>query len=323
MTGHFIKSSLSGKKKFPLVLMLEPTHRCNLACIGCDRIRTAAKGDLTVAECLNAAKECGAPVVAVTGGEPFIYPGLKDLLEGLFKMGKFVYLCTNGLAAGEGMDQLRPDPKLTLNFHIDGMQATHDQVTNRPGTFQAALAAVKKAKQKGFRVSTNTTVYKNSDLAELESLFGLLTEIKVDGMLISPAFAYQSVENDIFFKKEEIRDKFRRFDPLFKKFPFMNTPIYTDFLQGKREMHCTPWGNPTYSPLGWKSPCYLITDGYYKGFSELIKKTDWKRFEEGLDPRCANCMVHGGYETTVMRIAFRSPREMLRLALWNVQNARK
>ena len=318
LTGYFLRNTFSGRKRFPLVLMLEPTHRCNLACIGCDRIRTAAGGDLSVSRCVKAAEECGAPVVAVTGGEPALYGELVPLVNELLARGKYIYLCTNGLLTADFIESFHADPRLTLNFHLDGMEKTHDEITNRPGTFRTALQSIILAKKKGYRVSTNTTVYRNSDLGELEKLFELLSALKVDGILISPAFAYQSVENDIFFTRREIAEKFRQISAFPKKFPFINTPVYMDFLKGDREMACTPWGNPTYNPLGWKSPCYLITDGYFDTYKEMMESTSWEKYENRKDPRCENCMVHGGYETTVMRIAFSNPRELVRLALWNM-----
>ncbi len=322
LTAHFIKNTLSGKKRFPLVLMLEPTHRCNLACMGCDRIRTAADGDLTVERCLDAARECGAPVVAVTGGEPMLYRELPRLISGLLREGKYIYLCTNGILAREFIEGFDPDPRLTLNFHLDGMPGTHDRITGQPGSFEKSVESIRLARQRGFRISTNTTVYKASETGELEDLFALLDDMGVDGMLISPAFAYQSVLSqegeNIFFDRREINEKFNRMSGFLKKYPLINTPTYMDFLRGKRQLRCTPWGNPTFNPLGWKSPCYLITDGYYDTYARMMADTDWRVYEKGGDPRCSNCMVHGGYETTVMRLAFSSPREMLRLAFWNM-----
>jgi hopanoid biosynthesis associated radical SAM protein HpnH len=316
----FIKNSLKGGKRFPLVLMLEPTHRCNLACAGCDRIRlnTESRGhDLSLDECIDAAVRSGAPVVTVTGGEPFLYEQLGALVGQLLRMRRYVYLCTNGLLAGSLLEELSPHPGLSLNFHLDGMENTHDRLAGRSGTFRTAIEAIKKAKQKGFRVCTNTSVYKHADVEELEQLFALLARIDVDGILISPAFSYQSVTEEIFLSKEEAAEKFRRMGHLFTRYPFMSTPIYIDFLQGKRRMHCTPWGNPTRNPLGWKSPCYLITDAYCESFGELMEKTDWDRYESGADPRCRDCMVHSGYEATAMRNAFSNPRDLLKLALWN------
>ncbi|MDA8155765.1 MAG: adenosyl-hopene transferase HpnH [Actinomycetota bacterium] len=318
MTGHFLKNRLKGKKRFPLVLMLEPTHRCNLACAGCDRIRTAADRELHVSDCLRAVEECGAPVVAVTGGEPLLYGQIKLLLEELLSRGKYVYLCTNGLLAGDFIDDMLPHPNLTLNFHLDGMAKTHEVITGRPGSFNTSMSAISKAKKRDFKVSTNTTVYKNTGAAELEELFCLLTSAGVDGMLVSPGFAYQSVSEDIFSTRTDIINKFRQLQSVFSKFRFMNTPIYADFLQGKMEIPCTPWGNPTFGPLGWKSPCYLVTDGYHETYEGLMSGTDWEKYEKGADPRCKNCMVHGGYETTVMRLAFSSPKVMMRMIKWNL-----
>ena len=319
LTSYFAKNAVNGVRRFPLVLMLEPTHRCNLACAGCDRIRLydhEHTEDLTIGQCIDAALESRAPVVTVTGGEPLVYKELKLLVRELLRLKRHVYLCSNGILTGDFIEDFTPHPRLTLNFHLDGMEETHDRITGKPGTFKKAVASIKSAKQKGFRVSTNTSVYKNSDPGELERLFETLKVLGVDGILMSPAFNYERVENDIFLSKEEVREKFRRMD-FFKKFPFISSPLYIDFLKGKRNLHCTPWGNPTRNPLGWKSPCYLITDGYYRSFRELMENTPWDRYEAGTDPRCRDCMVHSGYEATVQRIAFSHPGDLVRLALWN------
>ena len=316
----FIKNSLRGGKRFPLVLMLEPTHRCNLACAGCDRIRLNAEThmrDLSLDECIDAAGQSGAPVVTVTGGEPLLYGQVGLLVEKLLRMQRYVYLCTNGLLARSLAEDFLPHPRLSLNFHLDGMEQTHDRIAGRSGTFQTAIEAIRKAKEKGFRVCTNTSVYKYADAEELEQLFALLASINIDGILISPAFTYQSVAEDIFLTREEAAEKFMRMKHLFDRYPFMSTPMYIDFLQGTRRMRCTPWGNPTRNPLGWKSPCYLITDAYCESFKELMERTDWQKYESGEDPRCRNCMVHSGFEATAMRNAFSNPRDLLRLALWN------
>lgn len=324
MTAYFFKNSIKRLKRFPLVLMLEPTHRCNLECAGCDRIRlydTEHTRDLSLEQCISAARESGAPVVTITGGEPFMYKEIQPLVRELLRLKRHIYLCSNGILAKQFIEEFEPHPRLTLNFHLDGMEATHDRITVKPGTFKKAIEAIKNAKAKGFRVSTNTSVFKNSDNGELEELFGLLKSLKVDGMLISPAFNYERVEDDeIFLSREEATRKFSEMD-FFNKFPFMSTPLYLDFLKGLRNMRCTPWGNPTRNPLGWKSPCYLITDTYYKSFREMMEKTPWERFEAGEDPRCRNCMVHSGYEATVMRTAFSRPADLLRLALWNLKKA--
>jgi hopanoid biosynthesis associated radical SAM protein HpnH len=322
LASFFMKNALRGTKRFPLVLMLEPTLRCNLACAGCDRIRLYNKQkteDLSLRHCINATIESRAPVVTITGGEPLLYQDLQKLIKEILRLKRYIYLCTNGILAESFIKEFSPHRRLTLNFHLDGMEETHDGITNKPGTFKNAIKAIKKAKEKGFRVSTNTSLYKNSDLKELETLFGLLKNIGVNGILIAPAFSYERVENDIFLSKDEIKEKFRQMGEFFDKFPFMSSPLYVDFLKGKRQMRCTPWGNPTRNPLGWKSPCYLITDTYYESFEELMDKTDWDRYESGIDERCKNCMVHSGYEATVMRTAFSSGKDLLRLALWNLR----
>ena len=320
LSSSFIKHSISGNKRFPLVLMLEPTHRCNLTCAGCDRIRlydSTRGADLSLSECVDAALQSDAPVVTVTGGEPMLYGELQPLVTELLRMKRHVYLCSNGTLTPSFIEEFAPHSRLTLNFHVDGGEETHDRST-REGTYRKVIASIKLAKKKGFRVSTNTSVYRNSSRAELEQLFMYLKQLGVDGMLISPAFHYERVEGDLFLSREQAIQKFRQMD-FFGKFPFMSSPLYLDFLKGKRQLRCTPWGNPTRNPLGWKSPCYLITDGYYPSFRELMERTPWERYESGADPRCRDCMVHSGYEATVQRIAFSRPRDLLRLAVWNMR----
>ncbi len=311
---------MSGRKRFPLVLMLEPTHRCNLTGTGCDRIRlyqSAPTRDLTLAECMDAVLQSGAPVVTVTGGEPMLYPDLIPLVEKVIGLRRHVYLCSNGILTGSFIDAFRPDPHLTLNFHVDGLEASHDSAT-RTGTFRQVVDSIGRAKKRGFRVSTNTSVYRNSDPRELERLFAFLKKLGVDGMLISPAFHYERVQGDLFLSREETVRKFRELH-FFNRYPFISSPLYLDFLKGKRDLACTPWGNPTRNPLGWKSPCYLITDCYYRTFEELMRKTPWERYETRQDHRCRDCMVHSGYEATVQRIAFSRPKDLLRLAVWNMK----
>lgn len=318
----FIKNFIGGIKRFPLVLMLEPTHRCNLACAGCDRIRLHSEEkseDLTLEECIESVKESKAPVVTITGGEPLLYSHLTSLVNELLEMKKHIYLCTNGLLTESFIDEFSPQSRLTLNFHLDGLEQTHDGITNRPGTFKKALDNIQRAKKKGFRVSTNTSVYKNSGKKELEKLFETITALGVDGTLISPAFGYESVGDDIFLNREEAVARFRDMSDFFLKFPFLNSPVYVDFLKGEKDIRCTPWGNPTRNPLGWKSPCYLITDAYYGSFDEMMKRTEWEKYGKGTDPRCRNCMVHSGYEATSMRCAFSSPRDLIRLLIWNLK----
>jgi len=320
LTARFLRNALAGRKRFPLVLMLEPTHRCNLACLGCDRIRLYEQGrspDLTLDECLAAASESGAPVVTVTGGEPLLYGELDRLLAGLYRMKRHVYLCTNGLLTASFVEATRPNPRLTLSFHVDGMEAAHDRITGRAGSFATSIDAIGRARKRGFRVWTNTSVYRWSETGDLVDLFSLLKRLGVDGILVSPAFGYESVSDDIFITREEAAGKFRAMRSAFRGLPMTGTPLYLDFLEGKKQMACTPWGSPTRNPLGWKSPCYLVTDAYYPSFSELMQKTEWDSYGPGKDGRCANCMVHSGFEPTAMREVFTHPGSMLRLMLWN------
>lgn len=306
--------------KFPLVLMLEPTLRCNLSCAGCDRIRLFRERrpeDMTVDACVEAASESGAPVVTVTGGEPLLYDGLPDLLARLLEMKRHVFLCTNGLLAPSFLKRFKPHPSLTMSVHVDGTEVTHDTLAGMAGTFSKAMETIGEARRRGFRVWTNTSVYRRTSVEELEQLFSSLSAMGVDGMLIAPAFSYGSVGEDIFLAREDIREKFRDLAHLFGRYPFSSTPLYLDFLTGKLELSCTPWGNPTRNPFGWKSPCYLITDTYHDSYPLLMKETPWERYGPGKDPRCANCMVHSGFEPTVMRTIFSNPANLLRLALWN------
>lgn len=323
LTGHFVKNAVNKNKRIPLVLMLEPTHRCNLACAGCDRIRvynSAEKEipDLTFDECIGAVMASDAPVITITGGEPMLYQHLIPLVRELLRMKKHIYLCTNGILTDTFINGFSPDERLTLNFHLDGLESTHDKIAGREGTFNKVIQNIKEAKKKKFRVTTNTSVYKNSDIKELEELFAKLTGLSIEGLLISPAFNYETVEDDIFLNRSEVNKKFIELDDVLKKFPLLSTPTYIDFLQGKINMNCTPWGNPTRNPLGWKSPCYLITNSYYKTFSELMENTDWDVYENARDPRCANCMVHSGYEASVMRVVFSKPKALIKLIKWNL-----
>jgi hopanoid biosynthesis associated radical SAM protein HpnH len=321
LAGYFFKSVLKGRKRFPFVLMLEPTHRCNLSCAGCDRIRLDSKerlADLSLGQCLEAVIESNAPVVTVTGGEPLLYQNLEELISELIRLKRYIYLCTNGLLAGSFIDRFVPHRRLTLNFHVDGMEKTHDRVTGRQGSFTGAIEGLKAAKRKGFRVWTNTSIYRWTDTEELIELFSLLKDLGVDGILVSPAFGYQSVSDDIFLTKEEVAGRFEAMRSRFRGLPLAGTPLYLDFLEGKGQMGCMPWGSPTRNPFGWKSPCYLITDTYYGSFSDLMEKTHWDGYGPGKDGRCRDCMVHSGFEPAAMRESLSDPRKMLRMLWWNM-----
>lgn len=322
MTLYLARNAIKGVKRFPLVLMLEPTHKCNLRCAGCGRIREyrdSLGNELSLEECLEAVRECPAPVVTVTGGEPLLYSQVGPLVRRLLERKRHVYLCTNGVLLGESLGMFRPSARFTFNVHLDGPREVHDPIIGTPGTFERALEGIRKAKREGFRVTTNTTIYRETEPEKLDFLFHLLTQEGVDGFLVAPAYSYQAVEKEIFLTQEEIITKFRELEPIYRKYRIISTPLYLEFLMGKRQLSCTPWGNPTRNPAGWKSPCYLITDGHYRTFKELMEKTPWEKFVAKQDPRCANCMMHCGFEPTVVRELGKSPRDLLRIILWNLR----
>jgi hopanoid biosynthesis associated radical SAM protein HpnH len=289
------------RKRFPLVLMLEPLHACNLTCTGCGRIReyeSTITERLPLEECLAASDECGAPVVSICGGEPMMYPQLGELVSGLLDRNRHIYLCTNGMFMVKRLGEFQPDRRFFFNVHLDGLEKTHDIAVEREGVFREAIEGIKAAKAAGFMVCTNTTIYRETDMKEIEALFEYLQGLGVDGHMISPAYPYSAVDSrEIFLTRAEVREKFRDIDRVFRKYKLNNSPIYVEFLQGARELPCTAWGNPTYNVKGWKGPCYLITDGHYKTFEELMNQTPWENYGPGgPDPRCQDCMVHCGFE---------------------------
>jgi hopanoid biosynthesis associated radical SAM protein HpnH len=287
-------------KRFPLVLMLEPLHACNLTCTGCGRIReyeSSITEKLPLDQCLLAIDECGAPVVSICGGEPMLYPDLPALIRLTIERGKHIYLCTNGMFIRKKLADYRPHPTFFFNVHLDGMEATHDLCVEKEGVFREAIEGIKAAKAAGFKVCTNTTIYRQTEMAEIDELFAFLKTLGVDGHMLSPAYGYSAVnDREIFMTRDDIHAKFARIDELASKYPLNSTPVYLDFLKGGRDLPCTAWGNPTYNVKGWKGPCYLITDGHYQTFEELMTRTPWQDYGHGNDPRCEHCMVHCGYE---------------------------
>jgi hopanoid biosynthesis associated radical SAM protein HpnH len=316
---YLLKMRRAGKERFPLVLMLEPTHQCNLACAGCGRIqeyRETLGQSLTLEECLASVDECGAPVVTVTGGEPLLYPPVFDLVQGLVQRRKHIYLCTNAILLEKSLPKLVRSPRLTLSVHVDGLAPTHDLILGRAGMFDTAIAAIKAAKRRGFRVCTNTTIYKETDVEEIKELFSLLTQIGLDGILVSPAYSFAGVDDAMFLSREEIKEKFIRLAESRTRFRYFSTPLYLSFLRGEREYQCTPWANPTRNPQGWRSPCYQILDEHYPTFAELMEKTEWDRYGTARDPRCAQCMMHSGFEPSVVQNL--TLRDMWTMLRWNL-----
>ncbi len=301
LTKYIVKKKLAGEKKFPLVMMLEPLHACNLTCTGCGRIReyeSTIREVVPVEQCLAAADECGAPMVSICGGEPLIYKEIGRLTSELLQRKKHVILCTNGVYIRKRIGDFTPTERFTFNVHLDGMKKSHDLAVERDGVFDDAIDGIKCAKEHGFRVTSNTTVYLESDMKEIEALFEHLGTLGVDGHTISPGYSYSAVQTkEIFLDRQMIREKFQDIKRIAKKYPVINSPVYTEFLAGDRELTCTAWGTPTYNTKGWKAPCYLMTDGHYSTFKEYINETHWEKYGYGRDPRCENCLVHSGYDT--------------------------
>ena len=304
---YLVTQRLLGRKRFPLVLMLEPLFRCNLACSGCGKIQhptNVLKQNLTPEQCFAAVEECGAPVISIPGGEPLLHPQITEIVQGLVKRKKFVYLCTNGLLLEKSLDKFQPSPYLTFSVHLDGMRERHDHCVDRKGVFDIAVQAMRAAKARGFRVSTNTTIFKGTDPKEIQEFFDFLATLNLDGMMVSPGYGYEwAPDQDNFLQREQTRALFREILAPFKagqkRWDFNNSPLFLDFLTGEKDYECTPWGMPSYSVLGWQKPCYLMNEGHYSSFKELLEKTDWSKYgRKSGNPKCADCMVHCGYEPT-------------------------
>ncbi|MDZ4782504.1 MAG: adenosyl-hopene transferase HpnH [Planctomycetia bacterium] len=328
MATYLLKKKLSGEPRFPLVLMLEPLHACNLTCTGCGRIREYAntiKDKLTVEECLAAVDECGAPVVSICGGEPMIYPGLEELVAKILERKKHIYLCTNGMFIKKKLAGFKPTSRFFFNVHLDGMEKSHDLAVEREGVFQEAIEGIKAAKQAGFLVCTNTTIYKETDMNEIAVLYAYLTELGVDGFMLSPAYGYDAVQKtnpegaqQIFMTRDDVHAKFRAGKDLLKQFKLNTSPIYLEFLRGERDLKCAAWANPTRNVRGWKGPCYLITNRHYKTYRDLIEQTDWNALGRGKDPRCEHCLVHCGFEPAAVLGVNRRLGDSLKMAVWQL-----
>ncbi|KAM3100526.1 adenosyl-hopene transferase HpnH [Phormidesmis sp. 146-35] len=304
---YLVMQRLKGKKHFPLTLMLEPLFRCNLACSGCGKIQHPTdilKQNLTPEQCFAAVEECGAPVVAIPGGEPLLHPQIDQIVRGLVDRKKFVYLCTNGILLEKSLDKFQPSPYLTFSVHLDGMREWHDKCVDRKGIFDTAVKAIKAAKARGFRVTTNTTIFDGAKVQEMQEFFDYLTTLGIDGMMISPGYSYEwAPDQEHFLTRDQTRALFREILAPYtagkKNWNFNANPLFLDFLTGEKDYECTPWGMPSYSVLGWQKPCYLLNEGHYSSYRELIDKTDWSHYGRASgNPKCADCMVHCGYEPT-------------------------
>ena len=318
---HQLSNAIRGNRRYPYVLMLEPLYTCNLACVGCalERHTGKLKDRLPVERCLQAVDECGAPAVSICGGEPTIYPELPELVEGIIARNRHIYLCTNALLLDRRVfDVIEPNKRLSINIHLDGMRETHDFVTDREGVFDKAIEMIRESQARGYHTLTNTTVYKQTTVEEVEQLCELCADLGVDGMMIAPGYHYESVERDVFLTRREIEEKFQRIRQFANQFRITSTPLFLEFAAGRRELPCSPWSTVTFTPRGWKGPCYLIGQRYTFDWDEFWNGTDWDYWESRRDDRCQNCKMHSGFEASAVREATRRPVEAARLALWQI-----
>ncbi|MDP9268069.1 MAG: adenosyl-hopene transferase HpnH [Acidobacteriota bacterium] len=314
VASYVLRQKLAGRKRYPLVLMLEPLFRCNLACAGCGKIQYPAhilKKDLTPEQCFQAVDECGAPIVSIPGGEPLMHPQIAEIVEGLVARKKYIYLCTNALLLKEKLDQFKPSKYLTFSVHVDGEREHHDFSVCREGGFDIAVDAVKEALRRGFRVTTNTTLFDGADPNSVRGFFDEMMEVGVESMMLSPGYSYDKApDQKHFLGRARTRRLFRAILSNRKKtWRFNQSPLFLEFLMGKRNYACSAWGMPTFNIFGWQKPCYLLQDGYADSFAELMNDTKWDEYgTESGNPKCANCMVHCGYETSAVNDTFGSLR---------------
>jgi hopanoid biosynthesis associated radical SAM protein HpnH len=312
VASYVMKQKAAGRKRYPLVLMLEPLFRCNLACAGCGKIQYPSrilKQHLSPDQCFRAAEECGAPMVSIPGGEPLLHPQIAEIVEGLIRRGKYVYLCTNALILKEKLGSFTPSKYFTVNVHLDGRRNFHDRSVGREGVYDIAVEAIAEALLRGFRVTTNTTLYNDADPINVRAFFDEMMDLGVEGMTLSPGYCYERApDQQQFLGRNETVKLFSRVltDPG-KKWKFNQSPLFLEFLTGVRDYTCTPWGMPTYNLFGWQKPCYLLQDGYFDTFSELLEQCEWDKYGmESGNPRCADCMVHSGYEASAVNDTFGS-----------------
>jgi hopanoid biosynthesis associated radical SAM protein HpnH len=318
---HQVKNAIRGNKRYPFVLMLEPLYTCNLACIGCaiERHTGKLKDRLPLEKCLEAVDLTQAPVVSICGGEPTIYPELPQLVDEIIKRKRQIILCTNGLLLDENLyGTIPPNKRLTINVHLDGMKETHDYVCAREGVFDKAIAMIEKGVSLGHHMMANTTIFKETSMDEVEELCALLTNLGCEGMLVSPGYQYESVDSDIFLSRSEMQKKFLRVLDISKKYKLTSTPMFLEFAAGLRDYKCSPWSTVTFTPNGWKGPCYLIGKTWSPTYDEFWNGTDWEYWESRQDPLCLNCAMHSGFEASVVRELPKHPGDMVRMIAWNL-----
>ena len=319
--AYVVKQHLAGRKRYPLVLMLEPLFRCNLACSGCGKIDYPAEilnQRLSVADAVGAVDECGAPVVAIAGGEPLLHREMPQIVEQILARKKFVYLCTNALLLEKKMDDYKPNPFFSWDVHLDGDREMHDRAVSQDGVYDRAIAAIRKAKERGFRLSINCTLFDGAQADRVAKFFDAVMAMGVDGIMTSPGYAYERAPDQAhFLSRQNTKQLFR--DILTRGrghgWKFTQSPLFMNFLAGNESYRCTPWGKPTRNVFGWQRPCYLLGEGYAKTFAELMDSTEWDKYGTGNYEKCADCMVHSGYEATAVVDAVKSPLKTLTVAL--------
>jgi hopanoid biosynthesis associated radical SAM protein HpnH len=325
--AYVVKQHLIGRKRYPLVLMLEPLFRCNLACAGCGKIDYPAEilnQRLSVAECLEAVDECGAPVVVIAGGEPLLHKEIDEVVRGIIARKKFVIVCTNALLLEKKMDLFKPNKFFSWSVHLDGNKQDHDKSVCQDGVYERAVAAIAKTKAAGFRTIINATLFDNADPERMARFFDDVMDLGVDGISVSPGYAYERApDQQHFLNRRKTKDLFRgifsRKKAGKKKWEFNQSGLFLDFLAGNQTYHCTPWGNPTRTYFGWQRPCYLLGEGYAKSFKELMETTDWDKYGTGNYEKCADCMVHSGYEATAVTEAVTKPWKLLKLGVQGIR----
>ena len=319
---YILGQKLKRVERYPLVLMLEPLFRCNLACAGCGKIdypEEILDKRLSYEQCMEAIDECGAPIVSIAGGEPLIHKEMSQIVQGYIERKKFVYLCTNALLLDKRMDEYSPSPYLTFSIHLDGNQHRHDTSVCRDGVYEKCIAVIEKALKRGFRVTVNCTLFQGESASEVGEWLDTMMKLGVEGVTISPGYNYERApRQDVFLKRNNSRQLFRDIFKIGKgkKWRFNQSSLYLDFLAGNQTYHCTPWGNPTRNVFGWQKPCYLLVgEGYASSFKELIEETEWNKYGTGVNPKCADCMVHSGYEATAVNDTLKSPLKALKVFL--------
>ena len=322
--AYVVGQHLKGVRRYPLVLMLEPLFRCNLACAGCGKIDypdAILNQRLSVDECLDAVDECGAPVVVLAGGEPLLHRDIDQIVARLIARKKFVYLCTNALLLEKKIEQFRPSTYFAWTVHLDGDRDDHDRAVCQEGVYDRAVAAIKSAKARGFRVNINATLFDTAEPERVAQFFDEVTRIGIDGITVSPGYAYERApDQEHFLSRRRTKELFRAiFKRGGRRWSFIQSILFLDFLAGNQTYHCTPWGNPTRNFFGWQRPCYLLGEGYAKTFKELMEETDWGAYGTGNYEKCANCMVHSGYEATAVMDSVRNPLKVAKIALLGIR----